>query len=124
MPVGKEAGHHIVLTIVIENVSHVPALLQHIAGTGKIICPRLGLLCPSLMTVKPLAEDQQPQTRLLVIYGLMSAFVNHEAVHTVSHLQVCRSLQVAREITIGATVQTVGSQRLGCHVLLSIEMCH
>ena len=107
---GKETGHHVILAIIIEDVSHVATLLQKVAGTCQIVGPGLGLFGPRLVAVEPLSEDHQAKSGLEVIDGLVSALVYHKAIDAIGHLEVGCGLEFVREETVGSTIQSIGSE--------------
>ena len=119
---GKQAGNHVVLAVIIEHVGHVATLLQQVTAAGQVVGPCLGHLGPGLMAVEPLAIDHQPQSRFLVIDGLVGALVDDKAVGAAGHLEVGCRLQVAGIVAIGTATHAVGSQRLGGDKRLAVEV--
>src|ERR1700730_4198050 len=91
--VAKDGCHIAVLSVEVSNIGNESSLLQQVRIASEIGDPRLRLFRPGLITIEPLAERPQSQSRSLADQRLMHRRVNHKAVQTNRQLLVSRGFQ-------------------------------
>jgi len=119
---GEESCNAVVFAVVVKNIGDILPLLEHIGAACKIVCPGLCLFGPGLVAVKPLSENQQSKARLLVVNGLVGAFVHHEPVHATTHCQISDRFEVARIEGVCPVIQTIRGEGFQRNEVLSVDM--
>ena len=124
MFVREEAGDHIVLAIIVEHIGHIVPLLEHEARARQVVGPGPCLLGPRLMAVEPLSEEEQSESRHLVVDRLVRTLMDDESVHAARHFEVGRMFQIARIEAISPVGIAIDRHRLTSHIFFSVEMRH
>ena len=76
------------------------------------------------MTIEPLSDWAQTQSRNLIIHRLMHRRMNHKAVQSTVKLHIRRMFQIGRMIGIRPPFTTWSRQRLTSYEILSVNMRH
>ena len=111
-----------VLSVIPKDVGHVLAGLQVIAAAGQVIHPVPGVFRPGLVATEPLAEDEEPQARTVIVGRLVGALVDEEAVEAAEEGDVGHFFQIAGIPAVGASQHAICGEALAGHQVLSVEV--
>src|SRR5208283_3036241 len=71
-------------------------MLKKVTGSRKVVDPRACLFSPRLIAVEPLPVRTKSKAGRLADQGLMSRFVDHDAINPVQKLRIRRWLKRSR----------------------------